>query len=230
MAEQVFKDIRPFNAAMFVDYKTGKTGITYPNENGSRKRVFFLFLVSFSVYWLFILLGVFVFKAVFLILLDFITGTTKISISNSFNFNSIDAISSLYPLLEAAGWWLIVLSPPIFSAFWWAYNYKYFSSIWPKFNQKVCEIFSKRSAWVFYGGDLDKPLIEIPYFENVYLGYEARGDFGDYLERVEIKPMPKYTAMDVGDGRIVEVNEYEWKAVFSFSKIPLNGEMLIEFI
>jgi hypothetical protein len=64
----------------------------------------------------------------------------------------------------------------------------------------------------------------------VYLGYEARGDFGDYLERVEIKPMPKYTAMDVGDGRIVEVNEYEWKAVFSFSKIPLNGEMLIEFI
>lgn len=49
---------------------------------------------------------------------------------------------------------------------------------------------SKAKRVEFIPSDAANSLCEIPWFQNIYLDYKAYGDFGKYLQRIEIKEHP----------------------------------------
>lgn len=70
--------------------------------------------------------------------------------------------------------------------------------------------------------------IELPLFNNVYLDYRAKEEFGKYLERVEIREHPFDKIIRKGKGRKryrgrKKGQVYLWKATFYFKQIPKKG-------
>jgi len=67
--------------------------------------------------------------------------------------------------------------------------------------------------------------VEIPLFENLFLDYEAEGEFSKYLTEVKIREFPfKYITHRFGM-RVSNPNEYLWRARFYFSKQPTEGKL-----
>jgi len=82
----------------------------------------------------------------------------------------------------------------------------------------------------------DNLKIELPLFSNIYMDYLAEEEFADYLKEVEIREHDiKYIKSKTFFGfRIKKKTElvpnvYLWKAVFTFSKKPKTGKLVINF-
>lgn len=76
--------------------------------------------------------------------------------------------------------------------------------------------------------------IELPLYDNVFLGYKAEADFSSCLDRVEIREHPfniltfKQKLFRKGE-RELKPNEYLWKATFYFSRQPTSGSLKLIF-
>ena len=85
--------------------------------------------------------------------------------------------------------------------------------------------------------------IEIPYFENVILKYEATKDFSKYLDVMEIKEHNFKTEESHEKKKkkkekkekkkkvrkVKKQNEWYWNAKFYFNKVPKNGKLSVIF-
>ncbi len=85
--------------------------------------------------------------------------------------------------------------------------------------------------------------VEIPYFENVILKYEATKDFSKYLDVMEIKEHnfkteeyskkkekeKKKNGKKKKSKKVKKQNEWYWNAKFYFSEIPKNGKLKVIF-
>ena len=70
-------------------------------------------------------------------------------------------------------------------------------------------------------------IIEIPFFHNVKMNYNATGDFSKYLKRVEIKEHPFNKVLVNRKGKIKKKkkNIDYWYARFYFSDKPQSGKL-----
>ena len=75
---------------------------------------------------------------------------------------------------------------------------------------------------------INKKTVEIPLFENVMLHYIAEKDYSKQLEKIEIKEHPFKVVNKIGSKK-QKANEYLWKALFTFSKIPRDGKLTVYF-
>ena len=79
--------------------------------------------------------------------------------------------------------------------------------------------------------------VEIPYFENVILKYEATKDFSKYLDVMEIKEHnfkieespKKKKGKKMKKGKVKKQNEWYWYAKFYFNKIPKEGKVSVVY-
>lgn len=71
--------------------------------------------------------------------------------------------------------------------------------------------------------------IEIPYFENVVLSYEATKDFSKYLDVMEIREHNFKIEERYKDKKVKKQNEWYWNAKFYFNKVPKNGKLNVVF-
>lgn len=71
--------------------------------------------------------------------------------------------------------------------------------------------------------------VEVPYFENIVLKYEATKDFSKYLDVMEIREHNFKIEERDGDKKVKKQNEWYWNAKFYFNKVPKNGEINIVF-
>jgi len=74
--------------------------------------------------------------------------------------------------------------------------------------------------------------VEIPYFENVILKYEATEDFSKYLDIMEIKEhnfkIEEYSKKEIRK-KVKKQNEWYWYAKFYFNKVPKKGKLKVIF-
>ncbi len=76
--------------------------------------------------------------------------------------------------------------------------------------------------------------VEIPYFENVILKYEATKDFSKYLTIMEIKEhnfktKENHKRKNKKSIKVKKQNEWYWNAKFYFNKIPKDGKLSVVF-
>lgn len=100
----------------------------------------------------------------------------------------------------------------------------------PKMNAALGRIFIGHYFYVDFAATDEKNECVIPAFKNMYLNYEAHGDFGRQLKTIDIVPIiynQRKTHQVFGVG---EKTVYAWKATFKFSRKPKDGFMLVEYL
>ncbi len=80
----------------------------------------------------------------------------------------------------------------------------------------------------------DEIYVEIPYFENVILKYEATKDFSKYLTIMEIKEhnfktKENHKRKKKKSIKVKKQNEWYWNARFYFNKTPKDGKLSVVF-
>ena len=100
------------------------------------------------------------------------------------------------------------------------------SRLTPWMNYKVSELGGDLFETVAKPRDIVNNKFIIPNYSNVFLQYQASGEFSKYLQRVEILEFPlKCRAYSKFKKKKFDVNEYTWSAVFHFEQQPKEGKM-----
>ena len=78
--------------------------------------------------------------------------------------------------------------------------------------------------------NIKKKVVEIPLFKNVILNYKATEEYAKYIKRIVITEHPFMRVVRKHNGSVVRPNEYIWKAIITFSKVPKKGRLDVYFI
>jgi hypothetical protein len=133
-----------------------------------------------------------------------------------------DSVPFRLPTLKSFLFILIIFAPPILIYF--------------PFRKGWLRLFPKFQAWgtqkkimIFTPANLDGLTAKVPYFDNIYLSYDATGEFSKYLSLVEVREYPfQYYKMKKGKPAHT-VNEWVWYANFTFSQKPKTGKLIVTF-
>lgn len=120
---------------------------------------------------------------------------------------------------------------PVFLVLWWIiffYFGKALNKNEPRMQIKFGKKFERHYSAIFTEVPKTK-YIEIPLFKNVWLDYNATGDFSKYLKEVDIREHPFTAVSHLGRKKADSPNTYLWRARFYFSRIPKNGQLEVEF-
>lgn len=98
----------------------------------------------------------------------------------------------------------------------------------PRMQIKLGKKFDRHYSTIFTQVPKEKYL-EIPLFKNVWLDYNATGEFSKYLTEVDIREHPFKVISHLGRKANEKPNTYLWRARFYFSKIPKDGQLEVEF-
>lgn len=234
MSEFVYKDYLPANARVIVDYTAKeKVKFSYPIDWSYRKAVWkrgfptiFSFWIILHTFWAFYL-GLYTLPllALYIILfpISFIVPATEATIAY-INFQTM-----LLPRLLIALW--IVGVPALITLFLSRDKEKL--SYWlPKMGYWASNLLNGTKETIFEPKDITNNKAIIPSFSNIYLNYKTSGKFNDYLEKVEIMEIPfsyKRRRLFTPWKKKKTKNDYEFRAVFYFTKKPTYGNMEVEF-
>jgi hypothetical protein len=212
-----YQEINPSNSRISVIYPTKDNKLDKPNVGFSyvnKKPAIYTLLHVFLSIWM---------KVIMLVLLIIIINIILfICIDRDLFFiEDFSLIKFLY------SFFLLIAVPPIFLAIAF-HNNENILKMLPKINKILA---TKNSFYYKKITKINKKSFEIPLFENVFLNYEATGDFSRYLKEFKIIEHDfDYCEKKMIIGKIVkEKNQYLWKALFKFHKIPKKGELKIYF-
>lgn len=96
-----------------------------------------------------------------------------------------------------------------------------------KMNSRLIPELNKKLSRVRYSAMFtkcpDTRIIEIPLFKNVFLDYEAKGEFSKYLLRMEIREHPFNQMLKKKKRYLRKKNVNLWHAKFYFKEVPKTG-------
>lgn len=203
-----YQERNPSNARVFIDFKDKKNPVRfeYPNKKSAFKVIYWtLFSIWTKIILLFIIFNLF-----------FIA--YQCQVINSFPLTTIilSVLSSL-PIV-----------PAIFSII--GVRSKKFLSMMPKINMKLA-LFSGASYKETIIDNLKEKAYELPIFENVFLHYKTYGDYGRYLEKIEVTEHNFYYVEEsIFRKKLKEKQDNYWKVRFYFSRIPKSGKFVVTWI
>lgn len=104
----------------------------------------------------------------------------------------------------------------------------------PELNKKLHD--SKYSAEFFPQDFPANNIIEIPLFKNMYMDYEATGDFAEQLQKISIIEHPFMRHVKKGlpfskkrNKVIKKTNVYLWKCIVEFKDKPKDGQLTLRW-
>lgn len=214
-----YSDYLPLNARVTVDYRKKKVNFEYPNKDERFIHRYLGILSTILPTW-FVLLWRMIIEPIGISLFIIVI----LDVVNYLDLNLIikQTIQILEPYNYLIGtlFWIVLATPFIFSAIM-TLNYPKFSNKFPAWSAKLHEKDMIKTRVT----ELKSKTYELPYFKNVVLNYEAKGEFSKYLDRIEIRELP-FKILKKKKGKEELVNQdYLWKAKFFFSKIPKKGEL-----
>jgi len=227
--EEVKADEFPLNARVSIDYtkpKGERISFSYPDfDNNRYKWAWRMIMPTLVFIWVMIIASVF-----------FIVGIAKFAMevhvasagAGHIVIDWIDWIGIGKSMLAVAGMLSAMFGPPFLMSLYMAKNYDKFSKWLPKFNYMM-EAFLKGLHRCTVT-KLDGTAYEIPFFDNIYMNYKATGEFGRYLERIDVIEHPFKFVKVRGKKEISEPNDSIWRAVFKFSAIPSTGMLEVNYI
>jgi len=226
MPKEIKADNVPLNAGVTIDYSKPegeRVTFSYPNKENSRYKwaVKFIYPVMLKI-WFFSLAGIIAIGGI-------IFSLVKIGIDSAAAGSLIVDWASIWESIKLIGILLgVMMIPPIPISLYFAKNYEKFNTIFPKLNFWTSNIFGGTTRCVVT--KLDGLIYEIPHLSNIYMDYKATGEFGEYLERVDVIEHPfKFISKKKGK-EIEKSNDQLWKSVFKFSQIPTTGKLEVNFI
>jgi hypothetical protein len=193
-------------ARIVVDYKGGKR-VSFSPHDEFQKTLESKFLTVFLFFMLFWAMPIFLFFSIFL------------SILVPFDSNPIDYLTSAQWLLFE---FVCFIVPAIYSIFFTFYYHLIESTI-AKVETYSAVLLSRKEILI---DDLREREFIIPTFKNIFLEYKAYGEYGDFLDSIEIvdqKYKRKY-------GKVYKESIVFWKAIFKFSEVPRSGKLEITFV
>lgn len=209
------------NARIHIDYKTGDVLFGYPNGKKEANLItrwvalYFTAMIS-----LLELLGA--------IVVGYILGYLGYSIGLSIFTPTIVAPTPIDTLIGNTQimWFYFLVFTPATLLLPLAMDTKTFSRVFPKISIITYKIFPWKTINVYEVTNVVGNTIELPFFQNRMLQYKATDDFSKYLEKVDVVEHP-FREEGVFSKK---VNQYLWKATFTFTETPKVGKMRIEFI
>ncbi len=235
-----YKEYIPANARVVVDYKAKeKVKFSYPRSWTYKKAVwkqayptvigFFGALHTMPLLLLMYYVGFplgLIFGAKYLI-----ENSGKIGIDSLETATGIETIGIMGLMVIPITLYVFGI-PALFT--WWLSRDKERMGKWiPKLGYLTSKIEGVIKEKKFKPKDILDKKAYIPSFSNVYLDYDCKGEFSDYLEKIEIlEHQFKYNFRNPFlFFRKKEIkNDYNFRAIFYFSKKPKKGSMGVKFV
>ena len=206
----IHTDSTPLNADIDIDFVKKKVSFSYPYDKTNPKtRISFIYL---TVVQAFIILGIPIWFSAFLI-------TSVISeMGKTFQIRVLTLI--VFFLFIVIFMWLI----PYVISLYINKNYDKYILSFPKFNAWFFGLISLKRKLLFR--NIEAKQVEIPFFKNIVLEYEATEDYAEYLTDIKIK---SYKFKRVVCNKI-KPNYFIFKCIFLFKKVPKKGELFVKYI
>jgi len=206
----VYSDNAPLNADIEVDFQKKKVDFSYPyNSKNQNTRTKFIFLVLFQA---FLVLGFPIWLALFAVFntVAEIAPTTYIKL----------LITILLIVIYTFTWFVI----PYLASIYINKNYDKYSKKFPAFSAWFFGLIKAKEKIIFR--NIKTKSVEIPFFSNISLYYEAIGDYSRELSKIKINALPYEK---IKWGKIVP-NYFKFKCVFKFKKVPKTGYLIVKYI
>lgn len=239
MSETVYKDYTPANARIVINYRKGeKVKFSYPIDWTYRKAVIHRALPTIFQFWLMLHLKIIIIGSIYILLPACIGATLALlNAGIPIDLSLTESVPINFPfnkffLLLLLSYGYAFLTPVVITGIL-SLNKDRLSKWMPKLGYYTSVMTGRIKIKTFAKDDVvDKKAI-IPYFSNVYLNYEASGDFEKYLNKVEILEIP----FDYLRKNIIlffmkekrEKNDFKYRAVFYFNKHPEKGKLETKF-
>lgn len=248
----IYKDYIPANARMVVDYDKppkDRVKFAYPKkytyEQALKKFGYHLFLeveglvIIASMFLLFV--GVFGFYASAIVTMlvtnptAFAVLVTKFqvaAVSQCGTAQSINLTQMMQTYFYIGLALIAFFGIPKLLVRWYLKHPEEISEIIPCWNYHISNLFRGRKTLTLLPNMVFNLRVAIPEFHNVYLDYEAEGECSEYLKKVEVLEMPFNFSYLRPNGSLSkkEINEYVWRAFFTFSKTPKTGSIKVIYI
>lgn len=208
----------PLNARITVDYAKGKVRFSYPrrvDHKRARKNAFVQLYCVFLLSWM---------------MVNGIGAIVYMIVSVGFQLAAeplvIDWGAFLQGTLYGLGVLVYVSGPPFLATYIIVRSEKLMARLFPKLNAQFARVLQGGAYEAVFRRTSSKT-VEIPLFRNVALDYKAVGEFGQNLERIEIREHP--FVIRRRNGR-TEPNDRLWKAVFLFKRDCNSGYLKVSFV
>ena len=233
MSEHIYKDYIPANARVVVDYtkpKEQRVSFSYPTSWDYKKAVWKRAFPTIASFWFSLNAQIIMHGAIF-------GGTAYVIyylLTHPSFFESANSSFNYIGLLELLLLALYFILPPVLFTYIKSRDKDKLAAVVPKAGYYNALLSQSLRRKVFTTADLTSDnKIVIPQFKNVFLNFNCSGDFDRFLERIEIVEYPfSYQPVRFGLSTLFKTkmgelkrNEWEFRAVFHFSKKPLKGEL-----
>lgn len=206
----VYTDNAPLNADIDVDFQKKKVNFSYPyNSKNQKIRVYFIYLVVVQAT---LVLG-------FPIWMIMLLGSSLVSTFAPTQY--IRVLVTLFLIISYTLMWFIV---PYLVAIYINKNYGKYSKKFPAFSAWFFGLISKKETIIFR--NIKSKSVEIPFFRNILLEYDARGNYGSELLKIEIKALP----FERIKRKKIIPNYFKFKCIFKFKKVPKTGYLIVKYI
>jgi hypothetical protein len=243
----IYKEYLPENAQVLVDYTQppkDRVKFLYVKERTYNQALMHGGLNSFLNFWfvqlmlIAIPIGIFIFG----IMIGF--GIGYVIIHPSIILYSLNTLwqpnystttqATAYPglilaIVQISSIMLIPFGVPILALLIASRDKELLARMVPKMNYNCAKWMGTLKKTTIKPEDIYDNKFAIPYFHNVYLDYQASGDFSKYLEKVEVLAIPFSWEWLNPKKRKPPKNEYDFRTLFVFSQRPENGQMDIIF-
>lgn len=243
MTEFEYHDYIPANARIIVSYGKGEpVKFSYPVEWTYRKAVWKRAYPTITGFWLSIHLVPLVYIFIFGILPIFVgtvlafpwhvmEGTTSVTTSVTTWADSMRILKLELTGISSLLVYLYLV--PAVITYYLSLDKDRLARWMPKFGAWSAKIIGGFKEIEYTSKDVINNVVVLPSFNNVYLHYDANGDFEKYLEKVEVMEIPfnfkKRRFLYPFDSWKKQYNEWFFRVVFFFKQTPINGSMKVEF-
>lgn len=210
-----FQSLNPSNSRVFINFnnKENPVSFEYPDKSSAFSVIYFPIAMAWSVI-----------QVIFL----FVNIPTIIFILSGIAMDGTEIM--IFGLATILGFLFFMFSIPALIT-WIILSNKELLKKMPLINTGISKIGSWSYNRVFVN-KLDSKIYEIPVFDNVFIEYHAKGDFGKYLDRIEVTEHDFY-CISVGmfskKEKKVRNTDY-WKVKFYFKRIPKEGYLKVDYL
>lgn len=237
MSEVVYKDYIPANARIVVNYRAKeKVKFSYPIEwtywKAVRKRALPVVIQFICMIIIKVLLYVGIFVVPYFLINLYLNPVVRYVEAHYSTLDLSLILRFALPIFFVEVF--IILIIPVIITIYLALDKDRLGCWIPRLGYYSALMVGRLKEKTFEVGDVLENKVIIPNFSNVFLEYECNGGFDKYLERIEIIEYPfsykirKFFFPYLRKFK-KEKNDYEFRAVFYFSKKPLKGDMNVIF-
>lgn len=225
-----YSDYIPANAEILISYKPKESvKFSYPIKWTYNKAVWKRGFLTVLVFWISLNTFIILYPFIYILAPYFLIKTIFFPSYEVINYISKNDYTALIPVLILLSYSIVI--PAVFT-FICSKNKKMFSKLIPKIGYLSAKLNLSTIEKKFSSKDMHNNKIIILSFSNIYLYYTADKDFSKYLKKVEILAhnyVYKRRNLFFPFIKKEYKNDFNFIAIFHFTKKPNSGSLKVEY-